>query len=67
LKDLFPFKDDQIDDNHEGLRKHALQVMTSIDDAIKLVGAPDELKDSLIELGVIHNMQDVQVDSFAVS
>ncbi len=44
-----------------------MQVMTSIDDALRMAGQPDELKETLIGLGVIHNMSNVQLESFAVS
>lgn len=44
-----------------------MQVMTSIDDALKMTGQLDELKEFLIGLGVVHNLNNVQLDSFAVS
>ena len=67
LKDLFPFSKGT---NHdEALKKHGLLVMESIDTAISLLGDGnfEELKDTLIELGIVHNMKEVQLDSFAVS
>ncbi len=67
LKRLFPFSDEELDDNHPGLKKHALQVMESIDLAIGLLDDPDELKEVLLTLGIVHNMKNVKVDSFAVS
>ena len=67
LKELFPFKEDELSDEHEGLRKHALQVMESVDLAINLLDDSDELVETLVSLGIVHNMSNVRVDSFAVS
>ena len=64
---LFPFRDEKLSDEHEGLQKHAMQVMESINDALGMAGQPEELKETLIELGVVHNMNSVKVESFAVS
>lgn len=63
--DLFPFKD--ADNKDEGMKQHGLQVMLSIDGAIGLLDNTEELVDTLVELGIIHNIKDVQLDSFAVS
>lgn len=41
--------------------------MESIDSALGMAGQPEELKETLIGLGVVHNMSNVQLDSFAVS
>lgn len=49
------------------LKKHAVQVMESIDAAIGMLDDPDELQETLIGLGIVHNMSNVKVDSFAVS
>lgn len=64
--DLFPFKNE---DKNEGMKKHGLQVMNSIDGAITLLhnNLISELADALIELGIVHNMKEVQLESFAVS
>ena len=51
----------------EGLEKHGLQVMNSIDHAISILDKPEELKENLISLGIVHDMCSVQVKSFAVS
>lgn len=67
LKNLFPFEDHVVNNEHPGLKRHALQVMDSIDGAISLLDKPEELKEALLELGIIHNMRDVQLESFAVS
>ena len=67
LQNLFPFKEEDIDGNNSLLKKHAVQVMESIDGAIGMLGNPDELQENLIELGIIHHMKDVQLESFAVS
>lgn len=59
--DLFPFKNE---DNDEGIKKHGSQVMTSIDGAITLLHNNNpELADTLIELGIVHNMKEVQLES----
>lgn len=67
LIDLFPFKNQSNKD--EGMKTHGLQVMNSIDGAITLLGNKDlqELEDNLTELGIVHNMKQVQLGSFAVS
>lgn len=67
LLNLFSFKDASNKD--EGMRQHGLNVMESIDAAITLLGSKEmsELVDNLVELGIIHNMKHVQLDSFAVS
>ena len=41
--------------------------MESIDAAVGLLGNSQELEDTLFELGIIHHMKEVQLDSFAVS
>lgn len=65
--ELFPF--DAADPSLEGFRKHALDVMETVDKAIEMLvdGDIEELKDTLVELGIVHNMKNVQVESFAVS
>lgn len=64
LLELFTFKDEAED---KGLRKHGLQVMNSIDGAIGLLNEPELLEETLIELGIIHNMKSVNIESFGVS
>ncbi len=44
-----------------------MQVMQSINDALGMADQPEELKETLIGLGVVHNMSNVQLESFAVS
>ena len=65
LINLFPFELNE--DSQDGLKKHALQVMQSIDMAIGMLDDQNELEDTLTELGIIHNMKSVQLESFAVS
>jgi len=67
LKDLFPFKEDKLNNEHEGLRMHALQVMESVDAAISLLDDTNQLVETLVELGIVHQMSNVKVESFAVS
>jgi len=67
LVKLFPFKDENITDENPGLRKHGLSVMESIDAAIGLLEKPEELEEVLIELGIVHHMSEVQLESFGVS
>jgi hypothetical protein len=65
LLNIFSFKDQ---DKEEGMKRHGLQVMESIDGAIGLLdGNIQDLEDTLLELGIIHHMKNVQLDSFAVS
>lgn len=66
LQDLFPFEGEELSEENELLKKHALQVMESVGMAIGLMGDPEQLKEILIGLGVVHNMKSVQVDSFKV-
>lgn len=40
--------------------------MESVGMAIGLMGDPEQLKEILIGLGVVHNMKSVQVESFKV-
>lgn len=51
------------------MRKHGLTVMETIDTAIGLLEDEkmSELTDTLIDLGIVHNMKQVQLESFAVS
>lgn len=65
LQNLFPFAGEDLNGYHEGLKKHARQVMESIDGAVNLLNEPELLKETLLELGIIHNMSNVQVGSFA--
>ena len=69
LAKLFPFGDGEetLDENNPGLIKHGLQVMESIDAAVGLLGDLEELVETLKTLGIVHNMANVQLDSFAVS
>ncbi len=67
LIEIFPFDGKDLDDDNVSLKKHAMQVMQSIDDALGMADQPEELKETLIGLGVVHNMSNVNLDSFAVS
>lgn len=67
LKNLFPFKTATPEGQAEGLKKHGLQVMESIDGAIDLLDDPEQLEETLLELGIVHNMKSVQLESFGVS
>lgn len=67
LQYLFPFKDEDLKSDSTPLKKHAIQVMESIDAAIGMLDNPEELKETLIGLGIVHHMKDVQLASFAVS
>ena len=65
--ELFPFSGEQIDANNPGLIRHGTQVMESIDAAVDLLGDLDELVETLKTLGIVHNMANVELKSFAVS
>lgn len=67
LLQLFPFKGAAVTPDNELLKKHGVQVMESIDAAIGMLNNPEELKETLIDLGIVHHMKDVKVESFAVS
>ena len=67
LQKLFPFDGEAVTADNELLKRHGIQVMESIDAAIGMLDNPEELKETLIDLGIVHHMKDVQVDSFAVS
>ncbi len=67
LIEIFPFDGEDLDDDNVSLKKHAMQVMQSIDDALGMADQPEELKETLIGLGVVHNMSNVDLKSFAVS
>lgn len=41
--------------------------MESIDAAIDLLDDPEQLEETLLELGIVHNMKSVQLESFGVS
>jgi len=66
LQELFPFQGQELNEENTLLKKHALQVMESVGLAISLMGDPEQLQETLIELGIIHNMKSVQVKSFEV-
>ena len=66
LQELFPFEGQELTEENTLLKKHALQVMESVGGAISLMGNPEQLQDTLIELGIVHNMKSVQVKSFEV-
>lgn len=64
---MFSFKNEELNRENEGLRKHGLQVMESIDAAVGLLEDPEELQEVLITLGIVHHMNEVQLESFGVS
>ena len=67
LQELFPFSGEELTDENEKLKEHAMQVMQAVGEAIKLLHKPPELKSLLTELGIVHNLSNVKVESFAVS
>lgn len=68
LYQLFPFKDEEISENNTGLAKHALQVMETIDVAIKMLsnGELEKLKETLEDLGAAHSFRSVKSEHFQV-
>ena len=66
---MFPFGDDGFSEENEKLRKHALDVMTTVDTAIGLVvdGDLETLIDTLMELGMAHHFKSVTPKEFEVS
>ena len=69
LVELFPFRDEEISINNEGMRKHGLGVMETIDAAITMVleGNIEELVCTLTELGMVHSIHNVDPQHFGVS
>lgn len=67
LQELFPFQGEELSDDNKKLRGHALQVMETIDVAIGMLHDLPKLTDTLEDLGIVHNLKNVQVASFAVS
>ena len=67
LQDLFSFKGQKLCDENEGLRKHALDVMKTVDLAINSLDDIQTLQDTLVELGMTHSFKDVKKEHFAVS
>ena len=67
LQELFPFQGEELSDDNKKLRFHALQVMETIDAAIGMLHDVQTLTDTLVDLGIVHNMKNVKVESFAVS
>ena len=65
--ELFPFQGEELSDENKKLRGHALQVMESIDAAVGMLHDTEKLTDTLLELGIVHNLKNVKVESFAVS
>ena len=49
------------------LKKHALQVMESVGTCISIIHDPAQLEEALKQLGMVHNLANVDVKSFAVS
>ena len=68
LYKLFAFGDEGFSEDNEKLRKHALDVMTTVDAAIGMVvdGELATLVDTLIELGMVHHMKSVTPKEFEV-
>ena len=69
LQDLFPFRGEVLTSETEGMKKHALGVMQTIDTAITMVleGKIVELVAVLQELGTVHSFHNVEPQHFAVS
>ena len=67
LQDLFPFKGQELTDQNELLKKHAVQVMETVGTAIGIIHDKPALKDALTDLGIVHHMKSVKIDDFAVS
>ncbi len=67
LQKLFSFKDEELTESNEKLKKHAVQVMESVGAAIGIINDQEDLEEVLMELGIIHHMKSVRIDSFAVS
>ena len=67
LQDLFSFKGQELTDENEGLRKHALDVMKTVDFAINSLDDIPALQDTLVELGMTHSFKSVKTTHFAVS
>lgn len=65
LQELFPFQGEELSDDNKKLRGHALQVMETIDVAIGMLHDLPKLTDTLEDLGIVHNLKNVQVASFA--
>lgn len=66
---LFPFRDEEISENNEGMKKHGLGVMETIDTAITLVleNKLEELVSILNDLGTVHTLHSVDPIHFTVS
>lgn len=67
LEKLFSFAEMTTEDKKQKQLQHGMQVMESIGAAIEMLDDPETLKETLLGLGIMHNMKDVQVNSFAVS
>ena len=67
LQELFSFHDEEVSEENESLKKHAVQVMESVGMAIGLLHDPKALVSTLTELGIVHHLHQVQLDSFGVS
>lgn len=64
LQELFSFHDEEVSEENESLKKHAVQVMESVGMAIGLLHDPEKLVSTLTELGIVHHLLQVQLDSF---
>lgn len=51
---------------NELLKKHALQVMESVGTCIAIIHDAEKLEEALKQLGMVHNLANVEVKSFAV-
>ena len=67
LQDLFSFKGQRLCDENEGLRKHALDVMKTVDVAVNSLDDIPALQETLVELGMTHSFKSVKTTHFAVS
>lgn len=67
LKEAFSFREDNLEKDNSALIKHGKVVMESIDLAIGMLDDIETLQETLIDMGVVHNMKEIKIDSFGVS
>lgn len=56
-----------MNEENDLLKKHALQVMESVGACISIIDDTERLVETLKQLGMVHNLANVEVKSFAVS
>ena len=67
LQELFSFKQEDLTPSNERLKKHAVQVMESVGMAIEIIDDQSQMEEVLLELGIVHHMKGVKINTFAVS